>query len=110
MEQVNVPRVWLSGEAALPVRAASLHPDGGPTGNFRYSDKEYIAITVLPHQWKQFAAATGMPGLETDPRFATPLYSASHSSVGRISAFATAHPQCGHSALLAERSPIEFFF
>ena len=38
------------------------------------------------------------------------LYSASHSSVGRISAFATAYPQCGHSALLAERSPIEFFF
>jgi CoA:oxalate CoA-transferase len=72
MEQVNVPRVSLRGEAALPVRAGSLHPDGGPTGNFRYSDKEYIAITVLPHQWKQFAAATGMPGLETDPRFATP--------------------------------------
>jgi crotonobetainyl-CoA:carnitine CoA-transferase CaiB-like acyl-CoA transferase len=72
MEQVDVPRVSLRGEAALPVRAGSLHPDGGPTGNFRYSDKEYIAITVLPHQWKQFAAATGIPGLETDPRFATP--------------------------------------
>jgi CoA:oxalate CoA-transferase len=27
MEQVNVPRVSLRGEAALPVRAGSLHPD-----------------------------------------------------------------------------------
>jgi CoA:oxalate CoA-transferase len=72
MEQVNVPRLSLRGEAALPGRTGSLHPDGGPTGNFRYSEKEYIAIMVLPHQWKQFAAAIGIPGLETDPRFATP--------------------------------------
>jgi 5-methyltetrahydropteroyltriglutamate--homocysteine methyltransferase len=30
-----------------------------------------IAVTVLPHQWKQFAAATGMSGLETEPCFVT---------------------------------------
>jgi CoA:oxalate CoA-transferase len=83
MEQVNVPRVSLRGEAALPVRAGLLHPDGGPTGNFRDSDEEYIAITVLPHQWKQFAVATGMPGLETDPRSATPRARRDNSEVLR---------------------------
>ncbi|HEY6431325.1 MAG TPA: CoA transferase [Acetobacteraceae bacterium] len=71
MEQVNVPRVSLRGARAVPVRAGSLHPDGGPTGNFRCNNDEYVAIMVLPHQWAQFVVALGRPDLADDPRFAT---------------------------------------
>jgi CoA:oxalate CoA-transferase len=56
----------------LPARTGSLHADGGPTGNFRYSDDEYVAIMVLPHQWTQLVAALDAPELATDPRFASP--------------------------------------
>jgi CoA:oxalate CoA-transferase len=72
MHEVNVPKAALRGPSFAPKRAGSLHPDGGPTGVFRYRGEEFIAIMVLPHQWKQIVAAMNMPALADDPRFATP--------------------------------------
>jgi crotonobetainyl-CoA:carnitine CoA-transferase CaiB-like acyl-CoA transferase len=71
MHEVNVPRVSLRGDTYVPKRTGSQHPDGGPTGNFRYRDDEFITLTVLPHQWPQLVKALGMPELADDPRFST---------------------------------------
>jgi len=71
MHEVNVPRVSLRGDTYVPKRTGSQHPDGGPTGNFRYRDDQFITLTVLPHQWPQLVKALGMPGLADDPRFST---------------------------------------
>jgi CoA:oxalate CoA-transferase len=72
MHEVNVPKSTLRGASFAPRRAGSLHPDGGPTGIFRYKGEEFIAIMVMPHQWKQMVAAMNKPALADDPRFATP--------------------------------------
>ena len=72
MHEVNVPKAALRGQSFAPKRAGSLHPDGGPTGIFRYKGDEFISIAVLPYQWKQMVAAMEMPALASDPRFATP--------------------------------------
>jgi CoA:oxalate CoA-transferase len=69
MHEVNVPRVSLRGDAFVPTRTGSQHPDGGPTGNFRYRDDAFITLTVLPHQWPQLVRALGRPELIDDPRF-----------------------------------------
>jgi CoA:oxalate CoA-transferase len=72
MHEVNVPKSSLRGPSFAPKRAGSLHPDGGPTGIFRYKGEEFIAIMVMPYQWKQMVAAMNMAWLADDPRFATP--------------------------------------
>ena len=72
MHEVNVPRVSLRGPSGAPHRAGALHGDGGPTGVFRHGADSFIAIMVLPHQWRQLVAALGMPELAADPRFASP--------------------------------------
>lgn len=72
MHEVNVPKSTLRGPSFAPKRAGSLHPDGGPTGIFRYKGEEFVAIMVMPHQWKQMVAAMDRPELADDPRFATP--------------------------------------
>jgi CoA:oxalate CoA-transferase len=71
MHEVNVPRVSLRGDAFVPKRTGSQHPDGGPTGNFRWRGDSFITLTVLPHQWPQLVEALGMPKLLDDPRFAS---------------------------------------
>ncbi len=72
MHESNVPKASLRGPSFAPKRAGSLHPDGGPTGVFRYKDEEFISIVVLPYQWKQMVEAMRMPELASDPRFGTP--------------------------------------
>jgi crotonobetainyl-CoA:carnitine CoA-transferase CaiB-like acyl-CoA transferase len=72
MQEVNVPRVSLQAGAFVPRRAGSLHPDGGPTGVFRYRDGEYVSLMVQPHQWPQLVRALGRPELADDARFNTP--------------------------------------
>jgi CoA:oxalate CoA-transferase len=72
MHEVNVPKASLRGGSFAPRRMGSLHPDGGPTGVFRYRDEEFIAIMVMPYQWGQMVKAMGMPSLADDPRFSTP--------------------------------------
>lgn len=72
MHEVNVPKASLRGPSFSPKRAGSLHPDGGPTGVFRYKGEEFIAIMVMPYQWKQLVAVMNMPALADDPRFDTP--------------------------------------
>jgi len=72
MHEVNVPKTALRGAGFAPGRMGSLHPDGGPTGVFRYRDGSAIAIMVMPHQWRAMIAAMGRPDLRDDPRFATP--------------------------------------
>jgi CoA:oxalate CoA-transferase len=71
MHEVNVPKAALRGPSFAPKRAGSLHPDGGPTGVFRYKAEEFIAITVLPYQWKQMVDVMAMPALANDSRFST---------------------------------------
>ena len=72
MQELNVPRVSLQGDAFVPRRAGSLHPDGGPTGVFRYRDGEYVSLMVQPHQWPQLVTALARPELADDARFNTP--------------------------------------
>ena len=72
MHEVNVPKASLRGAAFAPERAGTLHPDGGPTGNFRCRGGQFIQIMVMPHQWRQMLAVLGRPELAEDPRFATP--------------------------------------
>ena len=71
-QEVNVPKISLSGKKSVPNRAGSLHPDGGPTGNFRAGDGTYISIMVMPYQWPQILKAMGRPDLKDDPRFKLP--------------------------------------
>src|SRR5213078_1945306 len=66
MHEVNIPKSSLRGPSFAPQRAGSLHPDGGPTGVFRYRGEEFIAITVLPYQWNQMVKAMNMPELADD--------------------------------------------
>jgi CoA:oxalate CoA-transferase len=72
MHESSVPKVSLRGPAFVPKRAGPLHPDGGPTGVFRYKAGEFISIVVLPYQWKQLLEVMSMPELASDPRFCTP--------------------------------------
>jgi crotonobetainyl-CoA:carnitine CoA-transferase CaiB-like acyl-CoA transferase len=69
MHEVNVPKASLRGEQFAPPRLGSLHPDGGPTGVFRYRNDEFISIMVMPHQWPQMVKAMNMPELAADVRF-----------------------------------------
>src|SRR5439155_19179887 len=61
MHEVNVPKAALRGPSFAPKRAGPLHPDGGPTGIFRYRGEEFISIAVLPYQWKQLVEVMEMP-------------------------------------------------
>jgi len=70
MHEVAVPRVSLRPDYT-PRRTGSQHPDGGPTGIFRCGDDGYITLAILPHQWKTFTEALGMPELLEDPRYST---------------------------------------
>jgi crotonobetainyl-CoA:carnitine CoA-transferase CaiB-like acyl-CoA transferase len=72
MHEVNVPKTSLRGEKFHPKRMGSLHPDGGPTGVFRYRNDDFIAIMVMPHQWPQMLKAMTMPELADDARFRDP--------------------------------------
>jgi CoA:oxalate CoA-transferase len=78
MQEVNVPRVSLRGNAYVPPRTGSLHAESCPTGVFRYRDREYVAITVLAHQWPQTLRTLEMPELADDPRFNTPAARRDH--------------------------------
>ena len=71
-QEVNIPKISLSGKKSVPSRSGSLHPDGGPTGNFRAGDGSYISIMVMPYQWPQLLKAIGRTDLGNDPRFKLP--------------------------------------
>ena len=78
MHEVAIPRVSLR-KGYIPKRTGSQHPDGGPTGIFRCGDDSYKALALLPHQWKQFVDALGLPELLTDERFATAALRRDHN-------------------------------
>src|SRR6266851_4721329 len=69
MHEANVPKVAIRGDAFVPKREGSLHPNGGPVGVFDCGRGEFIVICALAHQWPQMVKALGMPELEKDPRF-----------------------------------------
>jgi CoA:oxalate CoA-transferase len=71
MHEANVPKVAIRGDAFVPKREGSLHPNGGPVGVFDCGRGEFIVICALAHQWPQMVKALGMPELENDPRFAS---------------------------------------
>lgn len=72
MHEVNVPKIAIRGRSAMPGRSGSIHPDGGPTGVFRTPGETFIAIMVMPYQWRQMVEAMGRPDLAKDPRFSSP--------------------------------------
>ncbi len=69
MHEANVPMVSLRGNKFRPTRGGSQHPNGGPTGIFRYRGDQYVFLAVMPHQWPQMVRAMGKPELAADPRF-----------------------------------------
>jgi CoA:oxalate CoA-transferase len=71
MHEANVPKVAIRGEAFVPKREGSLHPNGGPVGVFDCGRGEFLVICALAHQWPQMVRALGRPELEKDPRFAS---------------------------------------
>jgi CoA:oxalate CoA-transferase len=71
MHEANVPKVAIRGDAFVPQREGSLHPNGGPVGVFDCGRGEFLVICALAHQWPQMVKALGMPELEKDPRFAS---------------------------------------
>jgi crotonobetainyl-CoA:carnitine CoA-transferase CaiB-like acyl-CoA transferase len=109
MHEVNVPKSSLRGSSFAPKRAGSLHPDGGPTGVFRYRGEEFIAIMVMPYQWNQMIKAMNMPELADDPRFNTPRarrdnnVALKHIIEGWLAGFPSRDAAIG--ALEAERVP-----
>lgn len=78
MHEVAIPRVSLR-KGYTPKRTGSQHPDGGPTGIFRCGDDGYITLALLPHQWKQFVEALGLPELLADERFSTAALRRDHN-------------------------------
>lgn len=72
MQEVNVPKIALSGKKAVTPRSGSQHPDGGPTGVFRAGDGTFISTMVMPYQWPQMVRALGQPALANDERFKGP--------------------------------------
>jgi CoA:oxalate CoA-transferase len=109
MHEVNVPKSSLRGSSFAPRRTGSLHPDGGPTGVFRYRDEEFITIMVMPYQWNQMIKAMNMPELADDPRFNTPRARRDNNEVLKhiIEAWLGAFPSrdAALAALEAERVP-----
>jgi CoA:oxalate CoA-transferase len=79
MHEANVPKVAIRGDAFVPGREGSLHPNGGPVGIFDCGRDEFIVICALAHQWPQLVKAIGMPELENDPRFATARARSDHN-------------------------------
>ena len=71
MHEANVPKVAIRGDAFVPKREGSLHPNGGPVGVFDCGRGEFIVICALAHQWPQLVKALGKPELEKDPQFAS---------------------------------------
>src|SRR3984893_8086182 len=69
MHEQHVTAVSMRGDKFRPRRSGAMHPDGGPTGIFKYRGDQYIFITVVPHQWPQMVRAMKMPELLTNPRF-----------------------------------------
>ncbi|WP_031242304.1 CaiB/BaiF CoA transferase family protein [Advenella kashmirensis] len=78
MHEVAIPRVSLR-KNYTPRRTGSQHPDGGPTGVFKCADGSYIALAILPHQWKAFVQALDAPELLDDPRYATAALRRDHN-------------------------------
>jgi CoA:oxalate CoA-transferase len=95
MHEVNVPKSSLRGSSFAPTRAGSLHPDGGPTGVFRYRGEEFLAIMVMPYQWKQMIKAMNMPDwsmIRASTRRAPDATTMWHSSVSSKAGSAVFRP------------------
>jgi len=69
---------WLTHQAGsyfatgeVPKRTGSAHPSIAPYQAFKASDLYFIVAVGNDAQWQAFCAALSLPGLLTDPRFAT---------------------------------------
>jgi crotonobetainyl-CoA:carnitine CoA-transferase CaiB-like acyl-CoA transferase len=56
---------------ASPARLGNAHPSIAPYELFRAADRELVVAVGNDRQFAAFADAIGLPGLATDPRFAT---------------------------------------
>ncbi|HEV3110078.1 MAG TPA: CoA transferase [Candidatus Binataceae bacterium] len=70
-------RYIISNGADNPMRTGSHLSGPTPCGIFKARDG-YMIITVLIHQWENFANTIGKPELLTDPRFNPPTERAKH--------------------------------
>lgn len=60
---------WASGK--LPGKSGCGHPSLCPYQVFQASDREILVGVPNDNLWRRFCAATGVPELGTDPRFAS---------------------------------------
>jgi crotonobetainyl-CoA:carnitine CoA-transferase CaiB-like acyl-CoA transferase len=70
LHDLPLARYIMSNGADNPMRTGSHLGGASPCGIFKATDG-YIIITVLQHQWDNFANTIGKPELLSDPRFNT---------------------------------------
>lgn len=58
-------------DAQLPVRVGSAAPYSAPNQAFETRDGWLMIAAYMPERWTRLCALLGLPGLATDPRFAT---------------------------------------
>ncbi|KWT91900.1 MULTISPECIES: CoA transferase [unclassified Variovorax] len=58
-------------DAQLPVRVGSAAPYSAPNQAFETRDGWLMIAAYMPERWTKLCALLGLPGLATDPRFAT---------------------------------------
>lgn len=58
-------------DAQLPVRIGSAAPYSAPNQAFETRDGWLMIAAYMPERWTRLCALLGLPGLATDPRFAT---------------------------------------
>lgn len=71
MHEVNVQAPQVTDGAFRPSPMGNHHPLVCPCGVYK-GPQGYLALLVLPPQWKNLCKAMNRPELETDPRFAEP--------------------------------------
>jgi crotonobetainyl-CoA:carnitine CoA-transferase CaiB-like acyl-CoA transferase len=72
-------------DAQLPVRVGSAAPYSAPNQAFETRDGWLMIAAYMPERWTKLCALLGLPGLATDPRFATsPLRVANRQAMALI--------------------------
>lgn len=72
-------------DAQLPVRIGSAAPYSAPNQAFETRDGWLMIAAYMPERWTRLCALLGLPGLATDPRFATsPLRVANRPAMAEI--------------------------
>ena len=79
MHEVNVQAPQVTDGAFRPAPMGNHHPLVCPCGVYK-GPQGYLALLVLPPQWKNLCRAMERPELENDPRYAAPGDRAQHQA------------------------------